>query len=330
MKHRTESRESDAKKDGSLGAGIRDFLEYIAKERGYSAHTLSAYRQDLLLFDQYAMATFGPQPLRDLMTRGVLRAFVYSLRDRRLKARSVARKVAALKSFSKYCVRRKFLGANPAKTLASPRLDKVLPVFLTQRQTRALAARATGTRTAEEIRDEAIVELLYGTGMRLNELFLLNEDAVDRRNGVVRVMGKGRKERVVPVTPDATSAIERYLGNRADRGGPQAPLFTNGKGRRLSRRQIERIVARRLSAVSMHKKRSPHVLRHSFATHLMDSGADIRAVKELLGHASLATTQVYTHISKEHLQKVYRQAHPRSGEQGKTRNPEPETLNPEP
>jgi integrase/recombinase XerC len=219
--------------------------------------------------------------------------------------------VAALKSFSRYCVKNRILSGNPAKTLANPKLDKPLPAFITTKQADMLAA---GDPEDEQgIRNRAVVELLYGSGIRLAELQQLTAGAIDRRSRVVRVLGKGRKERVVPVTLDAIDLIDRYISVRAVAKEQTDPLFVNKAGKRLSRRQIERIVQRELAAVSQLRKKSPHVLRHSFATHLLDAGADIRAVKELLGHASLATTQVYTHISKEHLLKVYRQAHPRSG-----------------
>ncbi|MBD3392403.1 MAG: tyrosine-type recombinase/integrase [Chitinivibrionales bacterium] len=301
-----------------LGEAAAEFLEYIRKQRGYSVHTVSAYREDLGLFAEYARTTLGEQPLESLMKQGVLRSFVYSLKDRGLKPRSIARKVAALKSFSKYCARRGLIDANPSRALSTPKLDRPLPVFLTRRQADDLASPRRGTETLNDLRNDAIVELLYGTGMRLGELHALNAGTIDRRNATVRVLGKGRKERVVPITAHALACIDKYLAQRSGGAAADAPLFCNGKGKRLSRRQIERIVERALAAVSLHRKKSPHVLRHSFATHLMDGGADIRAVKELLGHASLSTTQVYTHVSKEHLLKIYRQAHPRAREDARS------------
>jgi integrase/recombinase XerC len=287
------------------------FLDHLRKERGYSAHTTDAYRRDLAQFDRFVRQRSGASQLREAMSKHMVRAFTFSLAEKGLKARSVARKVAALKSFSRYCVQRKLLDTNPTRTLSNPKLDKPLPSFLTRKQAETLAD--LPLEPARE-RDRAIVELFYGTGIRLGELHGLTVGALDRRGGVVRVVGKGRKERVVPVTAAALKLIETYIWRRDGPRGPESPLFTNDKGERLSRRQIQRIVRRELGGVSQQAKRSPHVLRHSFATHLMDGGADIRAVKELLGHASLSTTQIYTHVSKERIIQAYRKAHPRAGE----------------
>jgi integrase/recombinase XerC len=296
---------------------ITSFLDFLLKEKGFSAHTIDAYKSDLAQFTAFIVQNFPEATFEGVMKKAVLRDFTYSIGEQKLKPRSIARKVAALKSFSKFCVRRHLLGVNPAKLLANPKLDKPLPAFLTEKQAQDLdgnfEAKETGTPPAEACRNRAIVELFYGSGMRLSELFGLNAGTIDYKRASVRVLGKGKKERIVPVTGQAISAIREYLETRSPAAAYDSPLFTNEKGARLSRRQIERVVSTELSAVTQQKKKSPHVLRHSFATHLLDRGADIRAVKELLGHSSLSTTQIYTHLSKEHLLKVYRQAHPRSG-----------------
>lgn len=301
----------------TLQENISSFLDYLLKEKGYSPHTVDAYKWDLAQLSAFIAQNYPGAAFETVMKKGVLRDFTYSLGGQSLKPRSVARKVAALKSFSKYCVKRRLLAANPAKLLANPKLDKPLPAFLTERQARELGerddAKAAVGATEETCRNCAIVELLYGSGIRLSELHGLNAGAVDYAAATVRVLGKGRKERIVPVTSQAIAAIRRYCGVRKLPAASGAPLFANDKGGRLSRRQIERVVSAELAAVSQQKKKSPHVLRHSFATHLLDRGADIRAVKELLGHSSLSATQIYTHISKEHLLRVYRQAHPRAG-----------------
>lgn len=291
---------------------IDPFLDYLLKQRGYSKHTVAAYRGDLAQFLDYVKTEIGSTAVKKVMTKSVLRLFIYSFREHGFKSRTIARKVATLKSFSRYCVRHKIVTVNPAKMLSTPKLDKPLPTFLTRKQAEMLPA--INPDDVNALRNRAIVELLYGTGMRLAELHALNVGTIDRKNRLVRVMGKGRKERVVPVTPDAIELIDRYVARRAVATGYNDPLFVNKKGGRLSRRQIERLVSSELATVSRQKKRSPHVLRHSFATHLLDAGADIRAVKDLLGHSSLSTTQVYTHVSKEHLKKVYKQAHPRAHE----------------
>jgi integrase/recombinase XerC len=291
---------------------IASFLAYVQKERGFSEHTLSGYGRDLEQFAEFMEQQGGNPSFKEIMNRRTLRAFSFHLSDRQMKPRSLARKIAALKSFCRFCVKRGLLEINPARNLSNPKLDKPLPSFLTRRQAEMLVS--PSQPEGQQLRNRAIVELFYGTGIRLAELHGLHVGDCDRRRGQVRVIGKGRKERIVPLTPEAQALLERYLAGRGGAKGPDSPLFVNGKGERLSRRQIQRAVTSELATVSQQKKKSPHVLRHSFATHLMDGGADIRAVKELLGHASLSTTQIYTHVSKEHLLQSYRKAHPRAGE----------------
>lgn len=234
------------------------------------------------------------------------------------KPRSIARKIAALKSFAKYCLKQGIIPANSVKVIASPKLDKPLPAFLTQRQTDELLQKPENTFDAT--RNYCIVEFFYGCGIRLSELSSLNLNDISLRQMTVKVFGKGRKERIVPITAEALQAMSVYRKHCKNTEEQEIPLFVNKKGQRLSQRQIERIVSKNLSSVSQQKKRSPHVLRHSFATHLLDAGADIRAVKELLGHASLSTTQIYTHISKEHIIGIYKQAHPRAEQNSVTDN----------
>lgn len=298
-----------AKNSGTeLGGVLCVFLDYVRKERGYSEHTVLAYRSDLSQFVEFLLHKRFALTVSSALSKPTLRLFLYDVGRLGLKARSVARKVAALKSLCRYCVKQGILAVNPAKALATPKMDKPLPVFLTATQAESLE----GAAAADGVRNRAIVEFFYGSGIRLSELRGLSFGDVDRRNMTVRVLGKGRKERIVPITAQAVDALDGYIKERGGGAGLREPIFVNAKGERLSARQIERIVSASLSMVSQQKKRSPHVLRHSFATHLLDAGADIRAVKELLGHSSLATTQVYTHISREHLLKVYRQAHPRA------------------
>jgi integrase/recombinase XerC len=296
---------------GSLIPALTAFFDYLEKERGFSGNTVTAYRSDLDGFVRFLVSKNIVLSLEAALVKTVLRSFAFSLSSKELRPRSVARKIAALKSFSRFCVRRHLVRNNAARHLAAPKLDRQLPVFLTQNQTGQLLP-PPAKSTEETFRNFAIIEFFYGSGIRLAELQSLDICSVNAKSATVRVMGKGRKERVVPLTAAAIEAMENYLSARVSAKTPDKPLFTSSKGHGLSRRQIERIVAGQLSLVSQQKKRSPHVLRHSFATHLMDAGADIRAVKELLGHASLTTTQIYTHVSREHLLKAYRQAHPRA------------------
>ncbi|MGA3051360.1 MAG: tyrosine recombinase XerC [Chitinispirillaceae bacterium] len=296
----------------SLNGALSNFYDCIEKEKGFSPHTVAAYRRDLTEFAVFATSKNIPPFLETTLEKKTLRSFTFSLSLKKLKARSIARKIAALKSFSRFCARQGLLPNNPAKLIVTPRLDQKLPVFLTEQQAKELTPPPDGDDVEKSRRNHAMIEFFYGSGIRLSELCSLTIGAVNVHGGTVRVMGKGRKERIVPLTGTAIDSMERYLVLRKTRKTPEAPLFANTRGERISTRQIERIVARELSVVSQQRKRSPHVLRHSFATHLMDAGADIRAVKELLGHSSLATTQIYTHVSREHLLKAYRQAHPRA------------------
>jgi tyrosine recombinase XerC len=312
-------------RNGAPGQGpllqvLEAFFNYLEKEKGFSLHTLEAYRSDLEEFVRFLELMKVSLSLEASLAKSVLRSFTFSLSSRGLRPRSVARKIAALKSFSRFCVRRHLLQNNPAKLLGAPKLDRQLPVFLTQKQTEMLVPPPRES-TEALLRNHAIIEFFYGSGLRLAELQALAVNSVNTKNETVRVMGKGRKERVVPLTATAVEAMNTYLSVRTSVKAPGSPLFTGSRGNPLSRRQIERIVAKELSFVSQQKKRSPHVLRHSFATHLMDAGADIRAVKELLGHSSLSTTQIYTHVSREHLLKAYKQAHPRAERSNTDDNP---------
>ncbi|MBD3419506.1 MAG: tyrosine-type recombinase/integrase [Chitinivibrionales bacterium] len=292
-------------------ASVARFGAYLAKERGYSQHTVDSYRRDLEQFFGYAHEHFGKLSLAESLSKGVMRSFTYELSSRKLRPRTIARKVATLKSFSKYCTRHYLIPANAARALVAPRLDKPLPAYLSEKQAVSLTG-VSGRSPEITQRNAAIVELLYGSGIRLSELYTLDINAVDRHARVIKVVGKGNKQRIVPITQSSIEALDAYLHLRTDTADLDAPLLAGKRGRRLSRRQIQRIVEKSIARISRQKKKSPHVLRHSFATHMLDGGADIRAVKELLGHASLTTTQIYTHVSKEHLKKAYAQAHPRA------------------
>jgi tyrosine recombinase XerC len=297
-----------------LAQTIAQFLEYARKEKGYSAHTVEAYKRDLEQFTDFLAQKNISLATTTALSKTQLRLFMYGIREQGLKPRSVARKIASIKSLCQYCVKQRIISVNPSKALATPKLDKPLPVFLTKAQAESLEETAALDERPQSPRDRAIIEFFYGSGIRLSELHGLTLGDIDKRKMTIRVMGKGQKERIVPITNQAVEAFDEYMKTAPVKssGSPRDPVFVNDKGERLSKRQIERIVHRSLSQVSLHKKKSPHVLRHSFATHLLDSGADIRVVKELLGHSSLTTTQIYTHVSREHLLTVYKQAHPKA------------------
>ena len=301
----------------SLEEGIARFLEYLHKERNCAEYTLSSYRCDLQQFARFLYPRVDnlQLPLR-MVQREQVQAFVADLEEKGLKASTVARKLAALRSLFRYLCREDALVANPASAVASPLVERALPRHLPVEQV-AEAMEAPATERFSGVRDRAILEVFYGGGIRLGELVVLNLSSLDLAEGTIKVMGKGRKERIAPIGAKAQKALKAYLQRRAeilleyDMSEVEAgALFLNGRGKRLSRRTVQRIVERHLRTVSADDSLSPHRLRHSFAAHLLDAGADLVAVKELLGHATLAATQSYTEVSLEHLQAIYAEAHP--------------------
>lgn len=287
---------------------IRAYLEYLDGERNYSHHTIVAYEQDLQQFSEYLRST-GVSSFSGVR-KETLRGFVSMLMQSGISRKTVARKAACLRSFYKFLRHRGTIRTNPSLGLATPKLEKKLPVYLDEYSAAQMLERPDCT-TSDGKRDAAILELFYGTGIRLSELIGLNIGDADLAEGTLRVRGKGRKERVVPLGRKAGAALKRYLAGRDT--VHSAPLFVLRSGKRCYPRWVSRMVTKYISEVSESEKRSPHVLRHSFATHLLNNGADLRAVKELLGHESLSTTQLYTHVSTERLKKIYRQSHPKAG-----------------
>jgi integrase/recombinase XerC len=294
---------------------VRGYIEYLETERNYSAHTILSYETDLMSLVQFLrnekIESF------DQVHKESLRAFIGFLLDKGFGQRSVARKIASLRSFFKYLQRHKIVKVNPALVLITPKVGKRLPVFLDELSMRKLLLSSDHSGPNKK-RDLAIMELFYSTGIRLSELINLTLNDLKQREGLIKVKGKGRKERFVPVGNKALSVINEYLATRRDlllaeqRIHNERSLFVTGKGRKLYPQAVGRIVRKYIGAVSEIEKKSPHVLRHTFATHLLNHGADIRAVKELLGHESLSTTQVYTHVSSARMKKVYEESHPKA------------------
>ena len=301
----------------SLEEGIARFLEYLHKERNCAEYTLSSYRCDLQQFARFLYPRVDELqlPLRAVQ-REQVQSFVADLEEKGLKASTVARKLAALRSLFRYFCREGALVANPAGAVAAPVVERALPRHLPVEQV-AEAMEAPSSERFSGVRDRAILEVFYGGGIRLGELVGLNLSSLDLAEGTIKVMGKGRKERIAPIGAKAQEALKAYLQRRAEvllecdiSQVEVGALFLNGRGKRLSRRTVQRIVERHLRAVSEDDSLSPHRLRHSFAAHLLEAGADLVAVKELLGHATLAATQSYTEVSLEHLQAIYAEAHP--------------------
>lgn len=298
------------------------FLRSIADGRQLSPHTVAAYRRDLSELRAFLAAHYGTEAWRWTdVDRPALRAFVARLSRRGLARRSIARKMSAVRSFFRFMQREDLIDSSPARTVRSPRLERTLPAWLSRAEVDRLfeaAQQRSAENTFRGTRDHAIVELFYATGIRLSELHGLDMQQLDLVGDQARVLGKGRKERIVPLGRPAVQALRRYELRRREvlaAAGPSADrqaLFLSPRGRRLSMRQIQNVVRGFLDAVAEDAGVSTHSLRHSFATHLLDAGADLMAVKELLGHASLSTTRIYTHIARDRLRQVYDQAHPRA------------------
>lgn len=297
------------------------FLAHIRDERQLSPRTVQAYERDLIELETFLTGYYGaPDWTWTGIDRLAIRSFMGDCATRRgLAKRSIARKLSAVRSFFRFLHVEELVDANPARAVRAPKRERTLPAFLTREQMASLLSGAEARAMEGGLlptRNLAIVELFYSTGMRLSELQQLDLSDLDLVSERVRVRGKGRKERIVPVGGMAVAAVRRYQVRRDElpggRGGDPRALFVGQRGRRLTVRQIQNIIGKFLDQVSEDSGLSTHSLRHSFATHLVDAGADLMAVKELLGHASLSTTQIYTHTSKERLMKVYRQAHPRA------------------
>jgi integrase/recombinase XerC len=282
------------------------FLRHLAVERNASAHTLRSYRTDLTDFQRF-LKDRGADSLAAADTWAV-RAWLAALHARGLEAASVGRKLAALRSCFRFLVRRGVLERNPARELSGPRQPRKLVSFLPIDEATELVEGRALTGASRE-RDHAILELLYASGLRVSELAGLDVDALDRAERTVRVVGKGRKERIVPYGAAAEQALAAWLRRR---GGHAGPLFTGARGGRLGVRAVHTLVRRAARAAGLTRRVSPHTLRHTFATHLLDGGADLRMIQELLGHSRLSTTQRYTHVGAEQLMKVYDRAHPRA------------------
>jgi integrase/recombinase XerC len=295
-----------------IGALPRRFLRRLEQERNYSPHTLRAYRQDLEEFTAFLGPGAGGLPA---VTRVQLRSFLAHLHSRRLGKRTIMRKLAALRSFYGFLCREGEAQTNPMLGLRTPKQEKRLPNVLSVEEVARLLQTASGDGAAD-LRDRAILETLYSSGIRVGELVALKVSDVDFSAEVVTVMGKRRKERVCPLGSYALKALEAWLARRGISlvRAPQCrePLFLNLRGTRLTDRSVARMLAQRLAEANLGARASPHTLRHSFATHLLDRGADLRSVQELLGHASLSSTQIYTHLSAERLKQVYDKAHPRA------------------
>lgn len=285
---------------------IEKFIRYLEIEKNYSKHTILNYRLDLEDF-----AGFLAEKPVEAVDYLLIRKYLAVLKEKKLKARSTGRRLSTLRSFFKFLTREGFLKTNPILSVSSPKQEKHLPVFLTEEEVKKLIDAVIPKDDADEmaLRDKAILEMFYSTGMRISELVATDISKIDFIAGIVKVFGKGKKERIVPIGELALSAIRGYLEKRKKQ---TEILFLNKNGSRITDRGVRNIVGKYLRIAGSRQGVSPHTLRHSFATHLLNRGADLRSVQELLGHANLSTTQVYTHLTTERLKSVYDKAHPRA------------------
>lgn len=287
---------------------VADFLRSLATVKNVSPNTLRSYQSDLEQFTDF----LGDRDVAAVDHQD-LRQFLGLLLSRRTKRSSIARKLSAIRAFFKFLNREGVLASNPARLLATPRQEKRLPAVLTVDDAFRLVG-GPGNEGARSLRDRAVLETLYSTGIRASELVGIDLGDISRHDRLIRIRGKGRKERIVPVGQRALDAIDAWCTAR--KTPKEAAVFTNPSGKRLTPRSVQRIVENYRKALGLTQKASPHTLRHSFATHLLESGADLRSIQELLGHASLSTTQRYTHLNLDALMETYDRAHPRAKRQG--------------
>lgn len=286
---------------------IQKFLNYLEIERNYSPHTVKSYNSDITDFS----ALFNDKEPRDI-TRMDIRKFLAHLKERKSSKRTIVRKLAALRSFFTFLFREKLVKSNPADSVFTPKQEHKLPSFLDLGKTLKLLTKPD-LKTAAGVRDKAILEVLYSTGIRVSELVGLNYDDIDLISSVIKVRGKGKKERIAMLGREAQKSVREYIdackGRRVT--APQA-VFLNKNGGRITDRGVRRIVDKYVTLCSIEEKISPHSLRHSFATHMLNNGADLRSVQELLGHKNLSTTQIYTHLETAKIKEIYQKAHPRA------------------
>jgi tyrosine recombinase XerC len=292
---------------------IEKFLSYCSNERAYSERTVTTYSIALSQFAEYLDSECDHKNEITEINKEDIGLFAGYLHDKGLKRKSIKLKISAVKSFFKYCYKQKILDNNPAALVVTPKTDKRLPSFLQQSEIEKLIE-MFDKNDPEQSRDMALIEMLYGSGLRISEALNLNIPDINFSQAVVKVTGKGNKERIVPIGSKSLEALRNYLSLRNDiaKSAMNDALFINKHGKRMNAVQAYRLIKKYISLVSESTKKSPHVLRHSFATHLLDEGADLQSVSEMLGHSSLSTTQVYTHVSIERLKDSYKKAHPKA------------------
>jgi integrase/recombinase XerC len=289
---------------------ISSFIQYIKYEKRFSPHTVLAYQNDLLQFFNYQKATYETENAGDI-SHSMIRSWIVELMEKEISPRSVNRKLTTLKTYYKFLLRQGIVKMNPMAKVQSPKTSKRLPVFVDESKMALLFSDCDFGNGFDALRDMLMLEIFYATGMRLSELINLQDSSFDLYQSQVKVLGKRNKERIIPFTNKLKEIINKYLIERKNITESAPAFFITSKGKSLYPKFVYRIVTSRIGNVTTLDKKSPHILRHTFATHMLNRGADINTVKELLGHANLSATQVYTHNTIEKLKQVYKQAHPR-------------------
>ncbi len=290
---------------------IQSFLNYLQFEKRYSLHTLEAYRNDLEQFFSFLIDQFDAPAIPSILAT-FIRTWLASLKSEEISAKTINRKASSLKSFFKYQMRLGTINASPMVTVSSPKINKRLPEFVLEDNLETLFNHVEFSDDWKGKTENLVLQLFYATGIRLSELINIKDGDVDYSKSQVKVLGKGGKERIIPISKDLLEKLKEYVSQKKVVIAGVPNLFINEKGKRLQQRNVYAFVHHYLSLVTTIKKKSPHILRHSFATHLMNNGAELNSVKELLGHASLASTQVYTHNSIDKLKEVFKKAHPKA------------------
>jgi len=292
---------------------LSSFIQYIKYEKRFSPHTVDAYNSDLEQFFLFLDVTYEVKEI-EKATHPMIRSWIVSMMENGTTPRSINRKLSTLKTFYKFLLRNETITVNPMQKIQAPKTSKRLPVFVEESAMKLLFEEVDFGEGFAAVRDRLLMEIFYATGMRLAELINLKEKDFDLANGQVKVLGKRNKERIIPFTREVRQMIKEYLALKSKQSFsfPSEHVFVAKDGKPMNRKAVYTLVKKYLSAVSTIDKRSPHVLRHTFATHMLNHGADINSIKEILGHANLSATQVYTHNTIEKLKQVYKQAHPRA------------------
>jgi integrase/recombinase XerC len=290
---------------------LNAFLAYLQFEKRYSVHTITAYSNDLIQFFDFVETQYEGIPFTHI-TGTMVRTWLAGMKEDEMTGKTLNRKISSLKSFYKYQIQQGQLTKSPMETVISPKISKRLPAFVAENDMEQLLTNLEFTEGWKGYTEKMVIQLFYATGIRLSELINCKEKQLDISKRIIKVLGKGNKERMLPLSPELTEELKKYISQKPPEAAGNPHLFVTEKGKTLQPRAVYTFVKFYLSQVTTLQKKSPHVLRHSFATHLMNNGADLNAVKELLGHASLAATQVYTHNTIEKLKEVFTKAHPKA------------------